>query len=343
MTSPFWSSGEHCSASFCLFPQCRSCLLSLSSCRRVRQVCAPEHGGARPVLCAGLDIPCGLHFSTALLMTFVAAQDPAEGWLEYAMSSLPSSVERITRLEITWTVGQALSWAFFSRWFGMDPADNLNLIPPVNPWSGSAWSMYTGLQRTTAIPGVTRCSLDRHSTERWCTAPLTIRTPLARRLWRQARRALRSFSASLERSSSCCQGRSLATRTLEMARSASETLLSSATALTSCFSSIHHAWDSSRGRHSKCRGGSCSSTVVFLVFSNRQRSNCSCLGWGTSGNSRTARDLCARACRELHLAPDPQFTIVFCLSSTVLGCGLSWVLEECQGQIVVMMSCGHPH
>ena len=62
---------------------------------------------------------------------------------------------------------------------------------------------------------------------------LTIRTPLARRLWRQARRALRSFSASLERSSSCCQGRSLATRTLEMARSASETLLSSATARTS--------------------------------------------------------------------------------------------------------------
>ena len=64
-----------------------------------------------PVLCAGLGIPCGLHLSTALLMTFVAAQDNAEGWLDYAMSSLPSSVER---LDITWTVGQALSWAFFS-------------------------------------------------------------------------------------------------------------------------------------------------------------------------------------------------------------------------------------
>ena len=132
-----------------------------------------------PVLCAGLDIPCGLHLSTALLMTFVAALDPAEGWLENAMSSLSSSLERITRLEITRTVGQALSWAFFSRWFGMDPADNLNLIPPENPWSGSAWSMYTGLQRTTALPGVTRCRLVRHSTERWCTAPLTIRTPLS--------------------------------------------------------------------------------------------------------------------------------------------------------------------
>ena len=83
------------------------------------------------------------------------------------------------------------------------------------------------------------------------------------------------------------RGRSLATRTLEMARSASETLLSSATARTSRFSSIHHAWDhatvflfcaSSRGRHSKCRGGSCSSAVVFLVLSNRERSNCSCQG-----------------------------------------------------------------
>ena len=259
---------------------------------------------------------------------------------------------------MTWTVGQAptWSWAFFPPWFGMDPTDNLNLIQPVNHWSGRAWSMYStqsiisGLQSTTAIPGVTRCRPDRHSTERWCTVPRTIRTPSARRLWRQARRALRLFSASLERSLSCrtlsTRGCSLATRSLEMARSASETLLSSATARTARFSSIHHAWDhttvflccaSSRGRHSKCRGGSCSSAVVFLVLSNRQRSTCSCPGCGTSGNSRTVRDLCARASGELHLAPDPQFTIVLSLSSTVLGCGLSWVLKECQGQIVVMM------
>ena len=33
--------------------------------------------------------------------------------------------------------------AFFSPWFGMDPSDNLNLVQPVNPWSGSSWSMYT--------------------------------------------------------------------------------------------------------------------------------------------------------------------------------------------------------
>ena len=145
---------------------------------------------------------------------------------------------------------------------------------------------------------------------------------------------------------------SLATRTPEMARSASETLLSSATARTARFSSIHHAWDhttvflccaSSRGRHSKCRGGSCSRAVVFLLLSNRQRSTCSCPGCGTSGDSRTARDLCARASGELHLAPYPQFTIVLSLSSTVLGCGLPWVLKACQGQNVVMMSCGHAY
>ena len=203
-------------------------------------------------------------------------------------------------------------------------------------------SIISGLQSTTAIPEVTRCRPDRLSTERWCTAPRTIRTPSARRLWRQARRALRSFSASLERSLSC---RTLSTRGCSLA---SETLLSSATARTARVSSIHHAWDhttvflccaNSRGRHSKCRGGSCSSAVVFPVLSNRQRSTCSCLGC----NSRTARDLWACASGELHLAPDPQFTIVLNLSSTVLGCGLSSVLEECQGQIVVMMSCGHPY
>eukprot|EP01052_Picozoa_sp_SAG31_P059281 SAG31_NODE_18601_length_630_cov_0.772128_1_plen_36_part_10 len=25
----------------------------------------------------------------------------------------------------------------------MDPADNLNLIQPVNPWTGRSWSAYT--------------------------------------------------------------------------------------------------------------------------------------------------------------------------------------------------------
>jgi len=74
-----------------------------------------------------------------------SAQDPANGWMAYAVGSIPSQYERITRLEMTWTVGDDArrSSAFYSPWFGMDPADNLNLIQPVNPWMGSSWSMYT--------------------------------------------------------------------------------------------------------------------------------------------------------------------------------------------------------
>ena len=51
--------------------------------------------------------------------------------------------KRITKLSMTWKVGASASpsRAFYSPWFGMDPDDNLNLIQPVNPWSGSAWSM----------------------------------------------------------------------------------------------------------------------------------------------------------------------------------------------------------
>merc|ERR1712135_246873 len=82
------------------------------------------------------------------------------------------------------------------------------------------------------------------------------------------------------------------------------------------FSSIHDNWDhhggttdylcctGGRGRHSKYRGDSSSSAVVFLKPSNGQRSTCSCHSCGTSGNSRTARDLCARASGELQLAPN---------------------------------------
>ncbi|GMH58358.1 hypothetical protein TL16_g02592 [Triparma laevis f. inornata] len=79
------------------------------------------------------------------------AQDPATGWMAYAVGDISSTgAERITRLEMTWTVGAepTKSSAFFSPWFGMDPVDNLNLIQPVNPWSGSrfgggSWSAYT--------------------------------------------------------------------------------------------------------------------------------------------------------------------------------------------------------
>jgi hypothetical protein len=79
-------------------------------------------------------------------ISLVSAQDPADGWMAYAVGSIPDSYDRITRLEMTWTVNSKPEhglFAFFSPWFGMDPYDNLNLIQPVNPWSGGSWSMYT--------------------------------------------------------------------------------------------------------------------------------------------------------------------------------------------------------
>ena len=81
----------------------------------------------------------------ASLMLLTSAQDPADGWMAYAVGAIPSNFERITRLEMTWTVGKnpTPSNSFFSPWFGMDPADNLNLIQPVNPWTSDSWSMYT--------------------------------------------------------------------------------------------------------------------------------------------------------------------------------------------------------
>lgn len=80
-----------------------------------------------------------------VLLPLCAAQDPAHGWMAYAVGTMPAHAERITRLEMTWTVGAAPkpSMAFFSPWFGMDPSDNLNLVQPVNPWLGSDWAMYT--------------------------------------------------------------------------------------------------------------------------------------------------------------------------------------------------------
>lgn len=81
-----------------------------------------------------------------VLLASVAAQDPATGWMAYAVGEAPSKYDRITRLEMYWKVSAnpKASSAFFSPWFGMDPADNLNLIQPVNPWLGRApWGMYT--------------------------------------------------------------------------------------------------------------------------------------------------------------------------------------------------------
>lgn len=81
----------------------------------------------------------------AVCLVGAVAQDPANGWMAYAVGQVPAGTERITKLEMTWKVGAnpKRGNAFFSPWFGMDPSDNDNLIQPVNPWGGSSWSMYT--------------------------------------------------------------------------------------------------------------------------------------------------------------------------------------------------------
>jgi len=73
--------------------------------------------------------------------------------MAYARGNITSTgAERVTRLEMKWKVGETpkSSQAFFSPWFGLDPDDNLNLIQPVNPYSGGGlfnrgggWSAYT--------------------------------------------------------------------------------------------------------------------------------------------------------------------------------------------------------
>lgn len=57
-----------------------------------------------------------LFVTLSLLASYVSAQDPAEGWMAYAVGTVPAGTERITRLEMTWTVGEKPrnSMAFFS-------------------------------------------------------------------------------------------------------------------------------------------------------------------------------------------------------------------------------------
>lgn len=54
------------------------------------------------------------------LLGSAAAQDPATGWMAYAVGALPDGADRITRLEMTWRVGAdaSSSRAFYSPWFG---------------------------------------------------------------------------------------------------------------------------------------------------------------------------------------------------------------------------------
>eukprot|EP00026_Physarum_polycephalum_P016542 Phypoly_transcript_17470.p1 GENE.Phypoly_transcript_17470~~Phypoly_transcript_17470.p1 ORF type:complete len:224 (+),score=34.94 Phypoly_transcript_17470:84-755(+) len=82
-------------------------------------------------------------FVSACLLVLCVAQDPAEGWLAYAEGTYPGAT-RITSLEAKWVVpdNPKRKGAFFSPWFGIESSDNLNLIQPVNPWSGDGWQIY---------------------------------------------------------------------------------------------------------------------------------------------------------------------------------------------------------
>eukprot|EP00052_Salpingoeca_macrocollata_P001027 m.23417 g.23417 ORF g.23417 m.23417 type:complete len:253 (-) comp11046_c0_seq1:80-838(-) len=77
------------------------------------------------------------------LLPLALAQDPAEGWMGYAKGVSPSG-GTLTHVEAKWRVGgnPSRGGAFFSPWLGIESSDNLNLIQPVNPWTGNHWEMY---------------------------------------------------------------------------------------------------------------------------------------------------------------------------------------------------------
>ena len=87
----------------------------------------------------------GLFLLAMAIISAAEAADPAGGWMAYAVGTPPAGTTRITKLDMTWKVGgdSKPSGSFYSPWFGMDPADELNLIQPVNPWTGHAWGAYT--------------------------------------------------------------------------------------------------------------------------------------------------------------------------------------------------------
>lgn len=85
--------------------------------------------------------------SLFLLTSLVAirGQDPASGWLGYALGENPEGGdEPITFIEAYWTnlKDPERTNCFYSPWFGIETSDNLNLIQPVNPWTGNEWQIY---------------------------------------------------------------------------------------------------------------------------------------------------------------------------------------------------------
>ena len=81
----------------------------------------------------------------SLINTGVVGDDPAQGWLGYALAQDPTGENRrITFIEAYWAVcdDPKVSGAFFSPWFGIETSDNKNLIQPVNPWDVDEWLIY---------------------------------------------------------------------------------------------------------------------------------------------------------------------------------------------------------
>jgi hypothetical protein len=81
--------------------------------------------------------------SLATAIAVVSAQDPAQGWLGYAVANCPAG-QTLTKMDAYWPVGATprRSNSFYSPWFGIDASDNLNLLQPVNPWLGNQWVIY---------------------------------------------------------------------------------------------------------------------------------------------------------------------------------------------------------
>jgi hypothetical protein len=90
---------------------------------------APRGEGAGK---AGFSLACFCHLSACLLVNMrlavvlsalacAVAQDPAQGWMAYAVGQVPKGTQRITHMEMQWTVSNnpPSGGAFFSPWFGM--------------------------------------------------------------------------------------------------------------------------------------------------------------------------------------------------------------------------------
>jgi len=79
------------------------------------------------------------------LCVFTEADDPANGWLGYALGKNPNGGnDPITFIEAWWTNLQEPTNknCFYSPWFGIETSDNKNLLQPVNPWENREWSIY---------------------------------------------------------------------------------------------------------------------------------------------------------------------------------------------------------